>query len=95
MDMRSFVADLFGSARRDSLTLRHPVEALRAVLTSERSARCGRVSVISETPIQALCGALMASGVPDGAMQVVDPSGAAVMFVESVHQAVLIGSRAP
>ena len=70
-----------------ALILPQPVLAVRAVLTSGASACCAGVTVTSATPVQALCGALAASGVPDSAMQVVDAEGCAVMLVESIHQA--------
>ena len=93
MDGLDFTFDLFGAARRGTVTLRHPVETLAAVLRNDRMATCGTVTVISDTPIQALCGALAASGRASCAMQVRDRLGAAVCFVENVQAAADAGSR--
>ena len=87
MDSISLVADLFGNASASTLRLVHPVSALRALLRSPRVASCDGVAVVSDQPIQGLCGALVAAGRPDSAMQVVDRSGAAVCFVASIHDA--------
>ena len=84
--------DFFGFEPTKCLVVRPSIEALTAVLASERLAICGEVKVLSATPIQALCGALMASGVPDAPMRVRDKAGVAVMFVESIHAAAIAGS---
>ncbi len=85
MDGSTFIPGLFGR-ETETVRLIHPVEALTAVLRNDRMATCAGIAVISDTPIQALCGALAASH-PDSAMQVRDRRGNAVMFVQSVHAA--------
>lgn len=85
--------DIFGFEPTECLVLRPSIEALSGVLQNDRCATCGEVKVISATPIQALCGALMGSGVPDGPMLVRDHAGVPVMFIGSVHAAALAGSR--
>jgi hypothetical protein len=85
--------DIFGFEPEKCLVVRPSFEALTGVLQNERCATCGEVKVISATPIQALCGALMGSGVPDSPMQVRDHVGVPVMLIASIHAAALAGSR--
>jgi hypothetical protein len=93
MDGTTFIADLFGHNPAPPLPLTRPVEALSAILVSEREITCGEIKVTSPTPVQALCGALVASGWPDSAMQVRTRRGEAVCFVQSIHVAARDGGR--
>ncbi len=69
-----------------SLRLRRGVPALSAVLRDARTVVCGRLQVISDTPIVALCEALVAAGLPNCAIQVRRPGGEPVCFIQSFHQ---------
>jgi hypothetical protein len=90
MDRGTFVADLFGHGEPGApLVLMKPVEAVSATLRGPRQARCGDIAVIADQPLVALCGALMAAGRPDSAMQVRDRRGLAICFIQSIHAVAL------
>jgi hypothetical protein len=95
MDGTTFIQDLFGHNPESPLPLTRPIEALSAILRNDRTATCEGITVISDTPIQALCGALVASGRADAAMQVKTRRGEAVCFVQSIHVAARDGGRKP
>ncbi len=86
-------ADLF-APKPGTLTLMRPITVLVAVLRTARSARCEGIAVMADRPVTALCGALVAMGHPDMPMQVRDPGGRALVFIDSIRD-VALGTWSP
>ena len=91
MDGATFVADLFGRPTPDSVRLKHPVEALTAIMPNERTIRCNGIAIVGENAQQMLLGALWATGHPDCMLLVKDQHGTVVCTVESIYASVLAG----
>lgn len=87
------VADLFGNADKATLRLRKPIEARIARMATPLTVVCEGYTISGENAVQAVCGVLFASGFSDSALQIIDRTGAAVGFVQSIHQSAIDGSK--
>ena len=76
MDGRAFIADLFGRAARDTVTLRRPVGATRLVVADP--------DMTTEGWLQRLC-ADRAGHHGDETLQLVRPTGEALAFIHSTR----------
>lgn len=85
-------SDLFPAAP-GALLLHKPIVARIAQMPTPRSVRCDGIFMVGDNAITALCGAMLASGMEDSALQVLDSSSEPVCFIASIHQWAREGSH--